>query len=259
MPNFFIWSVVKQINYLETVILHAEGLSQTLLGLPPRSARESGEATLHLCSFFLGEKGNLSPFDASENSRSFPACHAAGSMQPSMVLDRTMFHLYCSTTWLDQAQRKTPQTARVRVSAKERGALRGSSTEKHKLKVHGELLSTPPMQKGAGYQRSSCTLQLQEHPGAQSGLVYKNRARANPETELIRQKIRPKGCKRLLAGRMHKFHHILNAQATLLFISYLLSPGVSFQYKCRTGLLHLFKCNLRNTVAYINNMAELWH
>lgn len=180
-------------------------------------------------------------------------------MQPSMVLDRTMFHLYCSTTWLDQAQRKTPQTARVRVSAKERGALRGSSTEKHKLKVHGELLSTPPMQKGAGYQRSSCTLQLQEHPGAQSGLVYKNRARANPETELIRQKIRPKGCKRLLAGRMHKFHHILNAQATLLFISYLLSPGVSFQYKCRTGLLHLFKCNLRNTVAYINNMAELWH
>lgn len=53
-------------------------------------------------------------------SRSIQACHAAGSMQPSMVLDRTMFHLYCSTTWLDQAQRKTPWTARVRVRQRQR-------------------------------------------------------------------------------------------------------------------------------------------
>lgn len=53
-------------------------------------------------------------------SRSIQACHAAGSMQPSMVLDRTMFHLNCSTTWLDQAQRKTPRTARVRVRQRQR-------------------------------------------------------------------------------------------------------------------------------------------
>lgn len=37
------------------------------------------------------------------------------STEPSMVLDRTMFNLYCSTTWLDQAQRKIPSTARVNV------------------------------------------------------------------------------------------------------------------------------------------------
>lgn len=82
-------------------------------------------------SFFLWEKGNLSPFDASENSSRFPACHAAGSMQPSMVLDRTMFNLYCSTTWLDQAQRKTPWTARVRVRQRQRE----KSVER---KQHGE-------------------------------------------------------------------------------------------------------------------------
>lgn len=37
------------------------------------------------------------------------------STEPSMVLDRTMFNLYCSTTWLDQAQRKIPLTGRVSV------------------------------------------------------------------------------------------------------------------------------------------------
>lgn len=125
--------------------------------------------------------------------------------------------------------------------------------EKHKLKVHGELLSTPPMQKGGGYKRSSFTLQLQEHPGAQWGLVYTNRAQAGSETEPIRRKILPKGCKQLLPGRMRSLHHILSAQYTLLFISYLLSPGASFQYKYHFGLLHLFKRNLRNTAAHIHN------
>lgn len=129
--------------------------------------------------------------------------------------------------------------------------------EKHKLKVHGELLSTPPMQKGAGYKRSSFTLQLQEHPGAQLGLVYKNRAQANSETELVWQKVLPKDCKQLLPGRMCIFYHILNAQSVLLIISYLLSPGVAFQYKCHFGLLQLFKWNLRNTAAHINN-SRFW-
>jgi len=127
--------------------------------------------------------------------------------------------------------------------------------EKHKLKVHGELLSTPPMQKGAGDKRSSFTLQLQEHPGAQLGLVYKNRAQANSEAELTRQKMLPKPCKPLLPGRLHNFHHTLNAQSTLLFISYLLSPGVPLQYKCHFGLVHVFKRNLRNTAAHTNNSS----
>lgn len=62
---------------------------------------------------------------------------------------------------------------------------------------------------------------------------------------------------------MCDFHRILNAQSILLFIRYLLSPGVSFQYKCWFGLLHLFKLTLRHTAAHIKGdselMAKLWH
>lgn len=119
------------------VILHAsplESLTQLSLGFPLAVQQVPGSLVKqHTSPFwlFLREKGNLSPFDASENSRSIPACHAAGSMQPSMVLDRTMFNLYCSTTWLDQAQRKTPWTARVRVRQRQRE----KSVER---KQHGE-------------------------------------------------------------------------------------------------------------------------
>lgn len=105
-------------------------VSQTSLGLPPQRLGVWSSNTSPF-SFFLWGKGSLSPFDASETSRSIPACHAAGSMQPSMVLDRTMFNLYCSTTWLDQAQRKTPWTARVRVRQRQRE----KSVER---KQHGE-------------------------------------------------------------------------------------------------------------------------
>lgn len=139
-------------------------------------------------SLFLWEKGNLSPFDGSENSRSIPACHAAGSMQPSMVLDRTMFNLYCSTTWLDQAQRKTPWTARVRVRQRQRE----KSVER---KQHGEAQAEGSLRAALHFTHAKrCWIQevilyatTAEHPGAQLGLVYKNRAWANSETELVWQ------------------------------------------------------------------------
>lgn len=76
------------------------------------------------------------------------------SMKPSMVLDRTMFNLYCSTTWLDQAQRKIPLTGKVSVRQPpkreerwEEAAWRSTS-----WRFHCELLSTSPMHKGVGVQ-----------------------------------------------------------------------------------------------------------
>lgn len=134
MPNFFILRAIKQINDVEMVILHAsplESLLKTSLGLPSAVPGRLVKQHFTFFHFSCEKRGNLSPFGASENSRSIPACHAAGSMQPSMVLDRTMFNLYCSTTWLDQAQRKTPWTARVRVRQRQR-------EESVERKQHGE-------------------------------------------------------------------------------------------------------------------------
>lgn len=106
-------------------------------------------ATLHLFHRLRAERERESlTFRCFCPGRSIQACHAAGSMQPSMVLDRTMFHLYCSTTWLDQAQRKTPWTARVRVRQRQRE--RSVERKQHgeaQAEVHGELLSTPPCKK----------------------------------------------------------------------------------------------------------------
>lgn len=147
-------------------------------------------------------------------------------MQPSMVLDRTMFHLYCSTTWLDQAQRKTPWTARVRVRQRQRER----SVER---KQHGEaqaegsrraaLHSTHAkrcwIQEVILYATAGTpwsTIGVSEHE--QSPGEFRDRAGATENTT--------KGCSRLLAGSLGSSHHTGNAQSALLFITYslLVSP-----------------------------------
>lgn len=67
---------------------------------------------------------------------------------------------------------------------------------------------------------------LQEHPGAQLGLVNTNRAPASSETELARQKTRPEECSLLLPESTCSSHNALSAQSALLFITYslLVSP-----------------------------------
>lgn len=92
------------------------------------------------------------------------------SMEPSMVLDRTMFNLYCSTTWLDQAQRKTPSTARVSVRQPpkreerwEEAAWRSTS-----WRFHCELQSTSPCIKEPEFKKSIfITTNAQKHLVAQ--------------------------------------------------------------------------------------------
>lgn len=76
------------------------------------------------------------------------------SMEPSMVLDRTMFNLYCSTTWLDQAQRKIPLTGRVSVKQPPKREERWEEVawRSTSWRFHCELLSISPMHKGAEVQ-----------------------------------------------------------------------------------------------------------
>lgn len=175
-------------------------------------------------------------------------------MQPSMVLDRTMFNLYCSTTWLDQAQRKTPWTARVRVRQRQRE----KSVER---KQHGEA-QAEGSRRVALHSTHAKRWWIQEvilyattagTPWSTMGVSVHKQSPGGFRDRTDTTENTTKGCKQLLPARMCSFHHTLSAQHTLLFISYLLSPGVSFQYKYHSGLLHLFKCNLRNTAAHIRN------
>lgn len=159
-------------------------------------------------------------------SRSIQACHAAGSMQPSMVLDRTMFHLYCSTTWLDQAQRKTPWTARVRVRQRQRE--RSVQRKQHgeaqaegsrRAALHSTHAKRCWIQEVILYATAGTpwsTIGVSEHE--QSPGEFRDRAGTRENTT--------RGVLTAPPESTCSSHHTLSAQSTLLFITYslLVSP-----------------------------------
>lgn len=182
-------------------------------------------------------------------------------MQPSMVLDRTMFNLYCSTTWLDQAQRKTPWTARVRVRQRQRE----KSVER---KQHGEA-------QAEGSRRPALHSTHAKRCWIQEVILYAITA-GTPWSTIgvsvqeqspgeFRDRLR-KHCKQLLPARMYNFHHVLNAWSTLLATSLatyslLVSPSsINDILVCSiylNAILEILKLIL--TIVNSELMAKLWH